>query len=157
MQYKAVGFKVLDDNCAAPFKYPLDSSMAYTSLQGAQVMYDHQMRVVAFFKISVSKQANPEGLYFQCFPDRYEIWLDTRLGRRWQKNRKYVCKMLEPSSKQFFGSIVVSISACHSKEQLAGGRGSIPRQRDTFIFGNFAFCGSGRGGGSDRRDGVGNA
>jgi hypothetical protein len=29
----------------------------------------------------------------------------------------------------FFGSIVVSISACHSKEQLAGGRGSIPRQR----------------------------
>jgi hypothetical protein len=32
-----------------------------------------------------------------------------------------------------FGSIVVSISACHSKEQLAGGRGSIPRQRDTFF------------------------
>jgi hypothetical protein len=28
---------------------------------------------------------------------------------------------------------VVSISACHSKEQLAGGRGSIPRQRDTFL------------------------
>jgi hypothetical protein len=36
-----------------------------------------------------------------------------------------------PSSNQpeIFGSIVVSISACHSKEQLAGGRGSIPRQR----------------------------
>jgi hypothetical protein len=32
-----------------------------------------------------------------------------------------------------FGSIVVSISACHSQEQLAGGRGSIPRQRDTFF------------------------
>ena len=32
-----------------------------------------------------------------------------------------------------FGSIVVSISACHSKEQLAGGRGSIPRQRDMFL------------------------
>jgi hypothetical protein len=28
---------------------------------------------------------------------------------------------------------VVSISACHSKEQLAGGRGSIPRQRDSFF------------------------
>jgi hypothetical protein len=34
-----------------------------------------------------------------------------------------------------FGSIVVSISACHSKDQLAGGRGSIPRQRVSF----FAF------------------
>jgi hypothetical protein len=32
-----------------------------------------------------------------------------------------------------FGSIVVSISACHSKEQLAGDRGSIPRQRDTLF------------------------
>jgi hypothetical protein len=32
-----------------------------------------------------------------------------------------------------FGSIVVSISACHLKEQLAGGRGSIPRQRDVFF------------------------
>jgi hypothetical protein len=32
-------------------------------------------------------------------------------------------------SPEIFGSIVVSISACHSKEQLAGGRGSIPRQR----------------------------
>jgi hypothetical protein len=42
--------------------------------------------------------------------------------------------MPEPSSKHFFGSIVVSISACHSKEQLAGGRGSIPRQRDTIFF-----------------------
>jgi hypothetical protein len=38
-----------------------------------------------------------------------------------------------------FGSIVVSISACHSKEQLAGGRGSIPRQRDTFVLRLFAF------------------
>jgi hypothetical protein len=40
-----------------------------------------------------------------------------------------------------FGSIVVSISACHSKEQLAGGRGSIPRQRDIFfaITGQFFF------------------
>jgi hypothetical protein len=37
------------------------------------------------------------------------------------------------SSKNVFGSIVVSISACHSKEQLAGGRGSIPRQRDNTI------------------------
>jgi hypothetical protein len=35
--------------------------------------------------------------------------------------------------KEVFGSIVVSISACHSKEQLAGGRGSIPRQRDNSI------------------------
>jgi hypothetical protein len=34
---------------------------------------------------------------------------------------------------KIFGSIVVSISACHSKEQLAGGRGSIPRQRDITI------------------------
>jgi hypothetical protein len=32
-----------------------------------------------------------------------------------------------------FGSIVVSISACHSQEQLAGGRGSIPRQRDILL------------------------
>jgi hypothetical protein len=39
-------------------------------------------------------------------------------------------KNICPSSKNVFGSIVVSISACHSKEQLAGGRGSIPRQRD---------------------------
>jgi hypothetical protein len=48
--------------------------------------------------------------------------------------------------KNVFGSIVVSISACHSKEQLAGGRGSIPRQRDdTFLFfSSFSRC---RGGG----------
>jgi hypothetical protein len=40
--------------------------------------------------------------------------------------------------KTVFGSIVVSISACHSKEQLAGGRGSIPRQRDdTVLFALF--------------------
>jgi hypothetical protein len=39
-----------------------------------------------------------------------------------------------------FGSIVVSISACHSKEQLAGGRGSIPRQRVSFLFAIPVFC-----------------
>jgi hypothetical protein len=36
---------------------------------------------------------------------------------------------LSINHQEIFGSIVVSISACHSKEQLAGGRGSIPRQR----------------------------
>jgi hypothetical protein len=44
---------------------------------------------------------------------------------------------------KIFGSIVVSISACHSKEQLAGGRGSIPRQRDItilFFFPSFIGC-----------------
>jgi hypothetical protein len=45
----------------------------------------------------------------------------------------YDIKNVRPSSKDVFGSIVVSISACHSKEQLAGGRGSIPRQRDNAI------------------------
>jgi hypothetical protein len=41
---------------------------------------------------------------------------------------------------------VVSISACHSKEQLAGGRGSIPRQRDNTIlfFPSFSWWSGGR-------------
>jgi hypothetical protein len=52
---------------------------------------------------------------------------------------------------RIFGSIVVSISACHSKEQLAGGRGSIPRQRVNdfypfLLFRHDLWCGAVWGG-----------